>query len=149
MGGAITAEPGRTGRKPVDAVLNLVPFIDLLSSLIAFLLMTAVWAQLSALAASSAGGAAVPDVPAPGVTVYAGSAGFTVHAGDLRREIPKVDGVHDVKTLSEVLSGLRHTLEGEPTVQVMPDDDVSYESVVGVLDASNAAGMPNVTVVGR
>ncbi len=36
-------------RKKLDAEINLVPFIDLLSMCICFLLMTAVWMELSAI----------------------------------------------------------------------------------------------------
>lgn len=39
------------GRKAVDAELNLIPFIDLLSVCILFLLMTAVWVQISKMSA--------------------------------------------------------------------------------------------------
>ncbi len=39
--------PSSGGRRSLDAEINLVPFIDLLSVCICFLLMTAVWVQLS------------------------------------------------------------------------------------------------------
>lgn len=39
--------PSSGGRKSLDAEINLVPFIDLLSVCICFLLMTAVWTQIS------------------------------------------------------------------------------------------------------
>ncbi len=39
--------PSSGGRRSLDAEINLVPFIDLLSVCICFLLMTAVWIQLS------------------------------------------------------------------------------------------------------
>src|SRR5262245_44370887 len=35
------------GRKAVDVDLNLVPFIDVMSVLVAFLLLTAVWTDLA------------------------------------------------------------------------------------------------------
>src|SRR5947209_20307091 len=47
MGGAAPVETGKGGKKPLDATLNLVPFIDLLSCCISFLLITAVWTQLA------------------------------------------------------------------------------------------------------
>ena len=39
--------PSSGGRRSLDAEINLVPFIDLLSACICFLLMTAVWIQIS------------------------------------------------------------------------------------------------------
>jgi len=47
MGGAAPTPTGKGGKKPLDASLNLVPFIDLLSCCISFLLITAVWTQLA------------------------------------------------------------------------------------------------------
>src|SRR3954467_15324231 len=44
--GPLPASSGR--RRSLDAELNLVPFIDLLSMCICFLLMTAVWMEVGA-----------------------------------------------------------------------------------------------------
>ncbi len=41
--------PSSGGKRSLDAEINLVPFIDLLSVCICFLLMTAVWMQISTL----------------------------------------------------------------------------------------------------
>lgn len=49
MAGPIDTGAAGHGKRPLDAELNLVPFIDLLCSLISFLLMTAVWTQISRL----------------------------------------------------------------------------------------------------
>lgn len=45
---SVNTGPGQSsnGKKSLDAELNLVPFIDLLSMCICFLLMTAVWIQV-------------------------------------------------------------------------------------------------------
>jgi len=39
----------KSGKKPLNADLNLVPYIDLLTCMVAFLLITAVWSQLARL----------------------------------------------------------------------------------------------------
>src|SRR5512142_3439450 len=52
MGGGGMPEEGGGGKKKkksLDAVINVVPAIDLLSCLITFLLYTAVWTQISRL----------------------------------------------------------------------------------------------------
>lgn len=65
MGGvSIPESGGGRGKKPVDAELQLVPFIDLLSVLICFLIMTAVWTQVSRLELKQ-GNAAPPDPNQP------------------------------------------------------------------------------------
>src|SRR6184192_236292 len=57
MAGASPQEhTGKAGKKPLDAAINLVPFIDLLSCCIAFLLITAVWSQVATLDVQTGGG---------------------------------------------------------------------------------------------
>src|ERR1700745_192614 len=71
MGGAAPTPTGKGGKKPLDASLNLVPFIDLLSCCISFLLITAVWTQLARMDGSQKGRAAAgseSDKP-PEITV--------------------------------------------------------------------------------
>ena len=51
---------GARGKKSLDLEIPLVPFIDLLCSLIVFLLMTAVWTQIARLELKQ-GNAAPPD----------------------------------------------------------------------------------------
>ena len=47
MAGGGSPTPQKGGKKSVDFVVNLVPTIDLLSVLISFLLITAVWTELA------------------------------------------------------------------------------------------------------
>ena len=53
MGFTIDGKGNR--QKPVNAELNLVPYIDLLTCMVAFLLITAVWTQLASLSVSQKG----------------------------------------------------------------------------------------------
>ena len=66
MGGGAMPEQGGGGKrkkKSLDAVINVVPAIDLLSCCIAFLLFTAVWTQISRLQVQQLGtGAPEPTV---------------------------------------------------------------------------------------
>ncbi|TMA14377.1 MAG: biopolymer transporter ExbD, partial [Deltaproteobacteria bacterium] len=62
MAGAAPQEhTGKGGKKALDAELNLVPFIDLLSCCISFLLITAVWTQIAGLQVASSGGPPDPQ----------------------------------------------------------------------------------------
>ena len=49
-----------SGRKSLNAEVNLVPFIDLLSMCICFLLMTAVWIQIGSLQIKQSKGTSAP-----------------------------------------------------------------------------------------
>src|SRR5687767_6741247 len=59
-GVSVPESGGARGKKSLDLEIPLVPFIDLLSSLIVFLLMTAVWTQIARLELKQ-GNAAPPN----------------------------------------------------------------------------------------
>jgi biopolymer transport protein ExbD len=70
MGGAAEPQPsGKGGKKAMDAAINLVPYIDLLMTIMTFLVMTAVWTQIAALEVQNASGNAPqePSEPDPDV----------------------------------------------------------------------------------
>ena len=46
-GGGAPPPSGGGGKKAIDFDINLVPFIDLMSAMISFLLITAVWTQVA------------------------------------------------------------------------------------------------------
>ena len=54
-GGMDLGTSSKGGKKPLDATINLVPFIDLMAVTISFLIMTAVWTQIGRLQVASAG----------------------------------------------------------------------------------------------
>src|SRR5438477_6455500 len=82
MGGAAPTPTGKGGKKPLDAAINLVPFIDLLSCCISFLLITAVWSQLAIIEAHGGGhGRGEVTVPADErvrLTLYIDGSGYTL-----------------------------------------------------------------------
>src|SRR5690606_15004910 len=57
MAGGMDLGTGRKGgKKALDTPINVVPFIDLMAVTISFLIMTAVWNQISRLQVSQEGG---------------------------------------------------------------------------------------------
>src|SRR5215472_5351489 len=63
MAGGLQLPGGGGRRKSLDFTLNLVPFIDLLSCCIAFLLITAVWSEVASIDVSQAGASAETAAP--------------------------------------------------------------------------------------
>jgi len=61
MGGVSVDTGGKGGRRAVDSEINMIPMIDLLVCCISFLLITAVWSQMSRINAD----AQVPGPPNP------------------------------------------------------------------------------------
>lgn len=88
MAGMAMQESG--GRKPLDAEINLVPFIDLLCSLIAFLLMTAVWSQIASLEVrqQATSDAIADDKETLGLRIFVGERGFKVVGKDTDVDLP-------------------------------------------------------------
>src|SRR3954449_11231867 len=96
MAGASPHPAAHGGKKALDAELNLVPFIDLLSCCISFLLITAVWTQIAGLQVASSGGPP-NDTPPPqtntiDVKLLLTEKGYSLNIPGTAIDIPKVAG---------------------------------------------------------
>jgi len=159
MGGGAMPEGGGGGRrkrKALDANINVVPAIDLLSCCIAFLLFTAVWTQISRLQAQQFGTAAesaAEQQKSLTVTLVVGARGFVLQtsAGGAW-EIPPLgrsgDGQasYDVKGLAERLKALRADYPDQAAVTVAAEDQVLYQDLVRAIDTCVGAGLTAVSV---
>jgi biopolymer transport protein ExbD len=149
MAGASPQEhTGKGGKKALDAELNLVPFIDLLSCCISFLLITAVWTQIAGLQVASSGGP--PDPQAKESTVdlrlSLGDKGYQLTVAGANVEIPKVNGAFDRKGLGEKLRTLKTSLPDQTAITVQPEDSVAYADLVETVDTAMGEHLRNVTV---
>jgi biopolymer transport protein ExbD len=153
MAGASPQEhTGKGGKKPLDAELNLVPFIDLLSCCIAFLLITAVWTQIAGLQVASSGGP--PDQQKQESTIdvklLLTDKGYSLAMAGAAIDIPKVNGkdgsAYDRKALSEKLKTLKASLPDQSAITVMPEDAVAYSDLVETVDTCLGEQLRNVTV---
>jgi biopolymer transport protein ExbD len=136
MAGVSVGSGGGGGRKPVDTNLNLVPMIDLLIAVIAFLLITAVWVQTGVLQArqprTSEGGAPPPPTTAVTVVIAPGGLRVGYTAADMV-DIPA--GPRQLDSLRDELRR-RHQADGQVNhVTLQPDSVVSYNDIAGVMDA--------------
>jgi len=149
MAGASPQEhTGKGGKKPLDAELNLVPFIDLLSCCISFLLITAVWTQIAGLQVSSSGGPPDPQAKESTIDVRLslGDKGYQLVVAGANIDIPKVNGVFDRKTLGEKLKTLKSSLPDQSAITVQPEDSVAYADLVETVDTAIGERLRNVTV---
>ena len=153
MAGAAPQEhTGKGGKKSLDAELNLVPFIDLLSCCISFLLITAVWTQIAGLQVASSGGP--PDQSKQDSTVelklLLGEKGYSLTVAGANIDIPKIDvngsPAYDRKTLDEKLKTLKATLPDQTAITVQPEDSVAYSDLVETVDSCVGQQLRNVTV---
>ena len=149
MAGAAPQEhTGKGGKKALDAELNLVPFIDLLSCCISFLLITAVWTQIAGLQVASSGGP--PEQTAKESTVdvklLLGEKGYQLTVAGANIDIPKANGAFDRKALAEKLKTLKTTLPDQNAITVQPEDAVAYSDLVETVDTAMGEQLRNVTV---
>jgi biopolymer transport protein ExbD len=160
MGGGAMPEQGggKRGKKALDAVINVVPAIDLLSCCITFLLYTAVWTQISRLQVQQFGSGA-PEPPAGEqqkallVTLMVGERGirFTTTSGqDDEIPVERVGSeVHqDLKTLGDKIKQLRANYPEATSVTVSSEDTILYGELVQVIDTCVGQGLVAVSVTG-
>jgi biopolymer transport protein ExbD len=163
MGGGAMPEGGGGGKKrkkALDANINVVPAIDLLSCCIAFLLYTAVWTQISRLQVQQLGSGA-PELEqteaqkALQVTLAVGERGFALTTSSgLSVDIPSLgreaDGQVrlDMKALADRLKQLKGDFPDAAAITVSAEDTVPYGSLVEVIDTAMGAGLLAVAVTG-
>lgn len=147
MAGTDLPSNTRGGRRTVDFHLNLVPMIDLLSVLIAFLLITAVWTDLARLKASSQTPAAgaPPSTPPPPPLIVRLEPGRTALA--FADDAPT--DVADDAALAALLARLSARLAAPPErqpVKLLAADAVPYRKVVSALDVLTGVGLTQVKI---
>jgi len=137
VGGVSVDSGGKGGRKSVDSNVNMVPMIDLLISVIAFLLMTAVWVQTGQLQASQPRGAPSPDSqPQPQedqLKVMVNPSGLRVGttATDMR---DIANGPHKIEELRTLLGERHRNNAQQREVWIQPDSAVTYSDIIEVMD---------------
>ena len=139
------------GKKSANVELNLVPYIDLLSTLIVFLLLTAVWQQISSLSTngqdtSSSQSAAVPDPNKVDLSVSVFVDRVEATAGKNLTKIPNIDGDPDYKTLLRVLDGWKAQWPARKDVTLNSDSQSPYKHMIRIMDTLVEADFDDVGV---
>ena len=143
---------GKSGKKSVNADLNLVPYIDLLTCMVAFLLITAVWSQLARLEAHQKGqGQAGEDTPPEKIVklvVVVNGEGFNLVADEDQQPIPKKgDGSYDFEKLGNELKKFKDTHPDKSDVQVASEDTIKFETLVKTMDTALTARFPDISLI--
>ncbi len=144
-----------TDKRNVAVELNLVPFIDLMSVCIIFLLITAVWTQVSMIQLGSSVYAkktsanSLKNPPAHADIPFRVSVlenGFDVLIGNKKLMIPLVNGKYNAKALLSYVKKLKLSYPDKTDVVVASRDQVKYEYVITALDVLLLAGFPEVAI---
>jgi biopolymer transport protein ExbD len=124
--------------------INLVPYMDIVTNIIIFLLASVVQnvplgnVNVSSPTLGSSGpGSDAPEEKPLNLTVTASAGGFIVAAsGGVLPNIPrKPDGKLDYKALTEKLMEIKKEYQSETKATFNADSDVPYLTVVETLDA--------------
>ncbi len=145
---------GGGGRKSVDVEINLVPFIDMMSCLVAFLLITAVWTNLAQINIKPKGMANQSDVPPPAeppqnisILVAGDSVWIGVSTGD-RRQIKKLGEAHDWENIAATLAEFKTTVFAtREDIEIAAEDGVQYQDIIATMDWAIAKGFKDVGYV--
>ena len=148
-------EDSGSGRS-VNTELNLVPFIDLMSVLITFLLATAVWSQISmiqlgsSLYAKKQDTQTAPEPPPPmadiPLRIDVKDTFLRVVIGNDKFEIPKQSGEYDFAKMRDKLNEIKKTYPEKVDAVITIDDEVKYDYLIRGMDSILKSGFPSISV---
>src|SRR5256885_12030721 len=125
---SVSIQAGKGNKKSLNVDLNLVPYIDLLTCMVAFLLITAVWTQLARLQAQQKGqgqaGEEVPPELQTKIVVVVGQEGFNLVVGQEQTPIPKKGTEYDFEKLAAELKKAKDTHADKNDVQGASEDPI-------------------------
>jgi len=153
MGGSI--EVG--DKKSFNVELNIVPFIDLMSCLTAFLLVTAVWSNIAQITIQPKGKARSndppPDVIKPVISVliqpdviYVGVTSLAIDPVVSK----KTNGEYDWALVTNALVALRkeEAFDGRKDIEIAAEsttqNPVKYKDIIRTMDIASANGFDGV-----
>ena len=138
---SVSVEGGKGRGKGMMVDLNLVPFIDFLSCLIAFLMIAAVWTQIASIDVEQAISPPNPDViipepppPPPLTIVIHKDKIFICRKAEEGTHIPKIGEEQDWKKLKEMIKADHEAFPTEHMVVINTDDGQPYEEMIKTLD---------------
>lgn len=146
-------ESGGSGKR-TSMELNLVPFIDLMSVLITFLLITAVWTQVSMIQIGSSiyskksGDNTVPLTPDVDkiVRVDIRQDGYFVTIGRQTHLIVRQGEIFDTQALLEMLKQAKVQFPEKVDAMVAMDDKLQFDHLINGMDIVLKAGFPKISV---
>jgi len=151
MGGAAPTPSGKGGKKALDAQINLVPFIDLLSCCLSFLLITAVWTQLARMDVSQKGQGAAgstdekPPEPTVSLTLYIDKDGYTfAKSTGESTPIPMKGDEYDYAKLADILKDAKTAYPDKNDIAVKSDDAVIYNKIIRTMDIVLSSKFPDI-----
>ena len=143
-----------TGKRPSNVDVNIVPFIDLMSVLIIFLLISAVWTQVSMIQiGSSVYGKKTAEDSAPPppraeipFLVNISENGYSILVGRQKIKLSKLNGSYDLDRLGEELVKIKELYPDKTDAVLSMDEELEYEQLIVGMDALLASGFPEIAI---
>lgn len=157
MAGGGAPTPAKGGKRSIDFVVNLVPMLDLLSVLVSFLLITAVWTQLARINVGSVmpKGSTKPQEQQqkqkPLKILVDEKGVYIKFHGDARAEFIEV-GEGMLPRIADHLKGLGFKdaqANTEQKVVLAVADPVFYSMLINVMDVCLDLGLTSISVVDK
>lgn len=153
MGGAAAEPSGKGGKKSLDANINLVPYIDMLMTIMTFLMMTAVWTQIAMLEVQNASGGAEataeepdPNAPKP-ILILAGKEQVTVQEeGQEARPFPATQDGYDFNGIGIELKRLKDARKDREVVKIQSEDGIQYQHLTRLIDIATGNELKQITL---
>ncbi len=153
-GGMDVGQGGGKGKKPLDATINLVPFIDLMAVTIVFLMISATWTQLGRLQVAQAGNSAESEPETPPttqpITLLITDKELKLQVGGVPLDpmpITRDDGGRlEVARLTERLKDLKNQQPDQNAITLSTEDAVLYDDLVRIIDTCIGSSFPSVSV---
>lgn len=142
MAGGGAPAPTKGGKRTVDFTVNLVPTIDLLSVLISFLLITAVWTELARINSSQLLPKTTeqPEDKPPDeekiLRLLVADQQVILKFGDEAPVVIKADETAMVTKLAEAVKALKDKIPDphKQKVQIGANDNVHYSRLIQIMD---------------
>ncbi|MGB0955732.1 MAG: ExbD/TolR family protein [Panacagrimonas sp.] len=130
----------RTRRNNTQAEMNMTAFMNLMVVLVPFLLITAVFTQLTIKELNLPEQKDQPQdqqEPPKSLTVVVRESGLMLadSGGPIRHFPRKADAAHDLKALSELLAQIKQQIPSEESITLLLEPDTPYDLLIAVMDA--------------
>lgn len=134
--------------------LNLVPFIDLMSVMITFLLITAVWTQVSMIKLGSSiyGKQNTDETPPPPpradvpFRLDVKETGYRIIIGSRKITVDKANGEYDKPELKKHLDNIKQAYPDKVDAVITVEEQLKYDFLIQGMDMLLQAGFPAVSV---
>src|SRR5512134_2564778 len=118
-------------------VLNLIPMMDILTVLVIFLLITAVFTHITIMELSipTHTGESAVNTPNFSIEVIVRKAGLEIANGSsVEAAIPKKDDRYDLEMLSTMLTRLKARYPQKEDATVLMEPDIQYDYLIQIMD---------------